>query len=412
MASFADRVQETTTATSTTTIALGGAVAKFRSFATAFAVGTVGIPVCVADSGNNWEIGLYTLTSATLLTRTAIASSSNSGSPVSFPAGSKNVFCTVGATQLGDFLTSASLANLGTPLSQFLADNAGSSVAADNLVLAAQNGAVKGITASSLAQYINTTFQGGKEVAVVLTNGAALPLDFSTHNRRRLIFKTPATLNAPSVFSSVGNDFFCKVTNISGGVVTLGTGINGLPSGNTIPNGTTAEIFTSGGFIYAQVFAAASGGGTTPPVAIENPFEVYNRNDFPTQLATFTANYMWSDIYRKDTTNGPTAQSVKFAVSTSSTVKPTSSISNTTSPAGRMVDMIVYGEYHSYITEPQFQFNWNIASDTVFYAWIIITDSNGAVWYWRQPDGSSITVRDFGPVSLTSGSSAQWALVP
>lgn len=98
---YADRVQESTTATSTATIALAGALTGFRTFTSALVTGAVDIPVCVADSNGNWEIGLYTLTNPTTLTRQTITSSSNAGAAVTFPAGAKNVFATVASDQIG-----------------------------------------------------------------------------------------------------------------------------------------------------------------------------------------------------------------------------------------------------------------------------------------------------------------------
>jgi hypothetical protein len=90
---IADRVKETTTSTSTSTIVLGGAVAGFLSFADAFDIGTTEIPLCV-PSGSDWLVGLYTLTDAATLTRTSILSSSNGGLDVTLASGSKEVFCT------------------------------------------------------------------------------------------------------------------------------------------------------------------------------------------------------------------------------------------------------------------------------------------------------------------------------
>jgi len=97
---FADRVKETTTSTSAAVIVLGGAVAKFRSFASSLAVGDTGIPVSMDDGNGNWENGEYTLTNATTLTRTAIYASSNGGAPTVFLAGAKEVFCTLASETL------------------------------------------------------------------------------------------------------------------------------------------------------------------------------------------------------------------------------------------------------------------------------------------------------------------------
>ena len=100
---FADRVKQTTTSTSAASIALSGTVATFRTFAAAFTVGDTAISLCMDDGKGNWELGAYTLTSASELTRTAIISSSSGGAAVTFPAGTKDVFCTVSAKTLSEF---------------------------------------------------------------------------------------------------------------------------------------------------------------------------------------------------------------------------------------------------------------------------------------------------------------------
>lgn len=101
---YADRIQESTTATSTATITLGGAAAKYRSFASALVIGATGIPVCV-ESATDWEIGTYTLTDAATLTREALLSSSNGGAAVTFAAGTKDVMCVMPSAALAAGLT-------------------------------------------------------------------------------------------------------------------------------------------------------------------------------------------------------------------------------------------------------------------------------------------------------------------
>jgi hypothetical protein len=92
---YADRIKETTTVTSTATISLAGAATGYRSFSSALTTGTANIPVCIVDSAGNWEIGFYTLTNSSLLTRESVVSSSNNNSAVAFTSGSKDVFCTI-----------------------------------------------------------------------------------------------------------------------------------------------------------------------------------------------------------------------------------------------------------------------------------------------------------------------------
>lgn len=89
---LADRVQETTTTTGTGTVTLAGAVTGFQSFA---AIGNGNTTYYTITDGTNWEVGIGTYTSSgTTLARTTVLASSNSGSLVNFPAGSKAVFGT------------------------------------------------------------------------------------------------------------------------------------------------------------------------------------------------------------------------------------------------------------------------------------------------------------------------------
>jgi hypothetical protein len=88
-----DRVQETTTTTGTGTLTLGGAVTGYQSFSAIGNANTTYYAI-YANGGSEWEVGIGTYTaSGTTLSRTTVLSSSNSGSLVSFSAGTKNVWC-------------------------------------------------------------------------------------------------------------------------------------------------------------------------------------------------------------------------------------------------------------------------------------------------------------------------------
>jgi hypothetical protein len=91
---LADRVKETTTTTGTGTLTLDGAATGFQSFA---AVGNTNTTYyCIAgQASNEWEVGIGTYTSSgTTLSRDTVLASSNSGSLVTFSAGTKDVFVT------------------------------------------------------------------------------------------------------------------------------------------------------------------------------------------------------------------------------------------------------------------------------------------------------------------------------
>jgi len=91
-----DRVKETTTVVGTGTATLLGAASGFQSFS---AIGNGNNTYYAIAGGNEWEVGIGTYTSSgTTLSRDTVLSSSNSGSLVSFSAGTKDVFVTYPAS--------------------------------------------------------------------------------------------------------------------------------------------------------------------------------------------------------------------------------------------------------------------------------------------------------------------------
>ena len=91
---LADRVKETTTTTGTGTVTLLGASTGYQSFA-AIGNGNSTYYTIAGQSSSEWEVGIGTYTSAgTTLSRTTVLASSNSGSLVTFSAGTKDVFVT------------------------------------------------------------------------------------------------------------------------------------------------------------------------------------------------------------------------------------------------------------------------------------------------------------------------------
>jgi hypothetical protein len=91
---LADRVKETTTTTGTGTVTLLGASTGYQSFSAIGNANTTYYTIA-GQTGSEWEVGIGTYTSSgTTLARTTVISSSNSGSLVSFSAGTKDVFVT------------------------------------------------------------------------------------------------------------------------------------------------------------------------------------------------------------------------------------------------------------------------------------------------------------------------------
>jgi hypothetical protein len=87
-----DRVKETTTVTGTGTATLLGAVTGYQSFST-IGNGNTTYYVIAGQGTGEWEVGLGTWATGNTLTRTTVIASSNSGSLVSFSAGTKDVWC-------------------------------------------------------------------------------------------------------------------------------------------------------------------------------------------------------------------------------------------------------------------------------------------------------------------------------
>ena len=90
---LADRVLETSTTAGTGTFTLAGATSGYQSFAAIGNANTTYYTIA-HQSAAEWEVGIGTYTSAgTTLSRDTVLASSNSGSLVTFSAGTKNVFC-------------------------------------------------------------------------------------------------------------------------------------------------------------------------------------------------------------------------------------------------------------------------------------------------------------------------------
>ena len=94
-----DRVKETSTTTGTGTFSLAGAETGYESFVSGVGTTNTTYYAIEFNSGNEWEVGIGTVTDATpdTLSRDTVISSSNGDALVNFSAGTKNVSCTLPA---------------------------------------------------------------------------------------------------------------------------------------------------------------------------------------------------------------------------------------------------------------------------------------------------------------------------
>ena len=96
----ADRVSDTTTTTGTGNITVSGvAPIGYKALSTVLSVSDTFYYCIQNETTAEWETGVGTYVSLNVFARTTVLASSNSGSLVSFSAGTKTVFITLAATK-------------------------------------------------------------------------------------------------------------------------------------------------------------------------------------------------------------------------------------------------------------------------------------------------------------------------
>jgi hypothetical protein len=241
---LANRVRETTTTTGTGTVTLAGAVTGYQSFS---AIGNANTTYyTISGQGTSqWEVGIGTYTaSGTTLSRDTVLASSNSGSLVSFSAGTKDVFVTYPSNKSVYLDASGNASSLGTPAA-FTATN------------------VTGLP-------VSTGLSG-------LGTGVATALGVNTGSAGAFVVNGGA-LGTPSSGT---------VTNLTG---TASININGTVGATTPNTGAFTTISAqaaAGAFTGLQV---GSGGSTTTGLIIGNVSSGYG-GIWSTAITPSTANY-------------------------------------------------------------------------------------------------------------------------
>jgi len=123
---YADMVKESSTTTGTGTFSLGGAVTGYQTFVDGIGDGNT----CTYQIKNatDWEVGLGTVTddNPDTLSRDTVYASSNSGSKVNWPIGSKTVTCVLTAHNIDSF------SSAGSPITLDIGDDGGNDSTAVN----------------------------------------------------------------------------------------------------------------------------------------------------------------------------------------------------------------------------------------------------------------------------------------
>ena len=290
-----DRVQETTTTTGTGTLTLGGAVTGYQSFSAIGNANTTYYAI-YASGGSEWEVGIGTYTaSGTTLSRTTVLASSNSGSLVSFSAGTKNVWCDYPAGRAGYIDTNSTLnspvfaASGTTSTTPVLTYNASNT----NLALGA---AISGSYLQAVMQ--NTSATAGASTNFAVSNNLGTD---STYYGEFGMNSSVFSASTPADYFSINNGIYfsghdgdvtigsgngyktylawgttgqsAHVINVTG-AIGLNTNLGTTPAGSGTTNfGTSGQVLTSQGSAATPTWTTPAAGtvtsvtGTAPVVS-------------------------------------------------------------------------------------------------------------------------------------------------
>jgi hypothetical protein len=170
---IADRVLETSSTTGTGTLSLNGATAGYQGFAAAVGNLNTTYYTITFESAGEWEVGIGTYTtSGSTLSRDTVLDSSNSGSLVTFSAGTKQVFVTYPgdkavATDLAQTLTNKTFGD--TPVETVFVLTDASTVDIDP-----SNGSIQTLTLTSTGRTLTfTNMVAGEAVTLMVNDGTA-----------------------------------------------------------------------------------------------------------------------------------------------------------------------------------------------------------------------------------------------
>jgi hypothetical protein len=174
----ADRVRDTSTTAGSGAFSVSGtAPTGYQTFSAVLSVSNTFYYSIQHQTLNEWEVGLGTYSSANTFARTTIYSSSNSGSAVTFSAGTKDVFITMAAARSPQLDASGNVTALGLVPIRVLASTANSATPTlntdsyDMMVITGQTLSITSFTTNLTGTPVN-----GQKLWISITGTAAVAI--------------------------------------------------------------------------------------------------------------------------------------------------------------------------------------------------------------------------------------------
>jgi hypothetical protein len=236
---FADRIWETTTTTSTGTYTLDGAKIDYKAFSTACT--TNDTCYYVATDGTNYEIGLGTYTSSgnTLARTTILSNSAGDTNPISWGAGTKDIFLDAPALLFNNLVSG--------PVVQTFTDGVGFTAGTSTTITlsaAPPNASSLQIQFDGLTQFHNTWTLAGTVVTFssVIPSGVQNIEAFWTINYGGVVVGGTAASPGISTVLSNTTGIYSDTTNTLG-ISTAGTSRIYIDSTGRVGIGTNSPSY-------------------------------------------------------------------------------------------------------------------------------------------------------------------------
>lgn len=228
----ADRVKDTSTTTGTGSITVSGAAPTgYRTFSAVLGAGDTFYYCIQGQTTAEFEVGVGTYSSANVFARTTVLASSNSGSAVSFSAGTKNVFITLAATR------TLQLGPSDTPTAGSVPYGTGSTLAYTSV--------------GTSGQFLSSNGSGAPTWVTAGGTGTVTSIDVSGGTTGLTAGGGPVTTSGTITLAGTlayGNG---------------GTGGTATPTAGTIPYGTGTALAYSAAGTSGQVLTSGGAGAPT-----------------------------------------------------------------------------------------------------------------------------------------------------